>query len=105
MLTNLFRNTFRNTNTVNYDFKKLIGQNHHLNVLVGEEYIIKSEQTLTNTVHGFPKSFTSSNAFRLTSQGFPYSIDNYYSPDDILLSFFGRANYDYLSLLFIKCNI
>ncbi len=97
VLTNLFRNTFRNTNTVNYDFKKLIGQNHHLDVLVGEEYIIKSEQTLTNTVHGFPKSFTSRNAFRLTSQGVPYSIDNYYSPDDILLSFFGRANYDYLS--------
>jgi TonB-linked SusC/RagA family outer membrane protein len=96
-LTNTFLNTFRNTNTVSYDFKKFLGTSHHLDMLLGEEYIFNSQQTLTNTIHGYPKSFTSTNAFRLTSQGTPYTIDNYYSPDDILLSFFGRANYDYLS--------
>lgn len=27
----------------------------------------------------------------------PYTIDNYYNEDDKLLSYFGRANYDYQS--------
>ena len=98
ILTNTSRNSIRNTNTLNYDFKKLLGSaNHHVNVLMGQEYILTKENILTNTVHGFPAGFTSNNAFKLSTQGTPYSVDDNFSPDDILLSFFGRANYDYKS--------
>jgi len=98
ILTNTSRNAIRNTNTLNYDFKKLTGSiNHHINMLVGQEYILTRENIFTNTVHGFPASFTSDNAFKLSSQGTPYSVDDNFSPNDILLSFFGRANYDYKS--------
>ena len=34
-------------------------------------------------------------AWRLSTQGTPYMIKDYYSPDDKLLSFFGRANYNF----------
>ena len=97
ILTNASRNTLRNTNTINYDFKKLLNdKDHSLNMMVGQEYILTHYNTLTLNMQGFPDFFSSDNAFKLTTQGlYPSSIDNNYSPDDKLLSFFGRANYDY----------
>jgi len=98
ILTNDIRNTIRSTNTLNYDFKEVLkSKDHNLNVMVGQEYINEQSQSLTTVVHGFPDGFDSETAFRLTTQGQAYSIDNFYYPDDILLSFFGRANYDYKS--------
>lgn len=97
ILTNTDRNVIRSTNTLNYDFKKMLNPDHGLNLLLGHEYIYTQQNILGTTVHGFPTSFTSDEAFRLTTQGYAYSIDNYFSPDDKLLSFFSRANYDYKS--------
>ncbi len=95
IFTNTDRNTIRNTNTLTYNFSKLLNKSHNLNVLLGQEYIRGQEGTLTTTVHGFPNSFTFQNARTLSTQGSANSIDNNFSPDDKLLSFFGRANYDY----------
>lgn len=97
ILTNSARNTFRNTNTINYDFKKFLSDSHHLNMMIGQEYILQQSNQLTNTVHGFPVSFKSDDAFKLTTQGVAASINNYLYPDDKMLSFFGRANYDFMS--------
>jgi TonB-dependent starch-binding outer membrane protein SusC len=85
---------FRNANTLTYDFKKLLSSNHSLRLLVGHEMIDSESQELTSVVHGFPKGFSAAEAFKLTSQGSPQSVNNFYSPDDKLLSFFGRLNYD-----------
>ena len=86
---------FRNANTLNYDFKKIMGENHHLTALIGEESINYEVNTVTSTIHGYPSFFDFNQAKSLTSQGTPQAVDNYYNPDDRLLSFFGRANYDY----------
>lgn len=86
---------FRNANTLNYDFKEFLGENHKLRVLLGEEIIIKKRNVLTNTIHGFPKLFTFENAMDLSSQGKPFEVDNFTFADDKLLSFFGRVNYDF----------
>jgi len=94
-LTNTNRNGWRNTNTLNYDFKKLISDDHSLNVLAGQEYLMIQNQILRNVMHGFPSTFSFDEARKLTTQGKPNSIDNNFSPDDKLLSFFGRANYGY----------
>jgi TonB-linked SusC/RagA family outer membrane protein len=88
-------NRFRNANTFNYDFKEHMGKNHNLKLLLGEETINYQSNKITSTIHGYPKSFTFEDAKNLTTQGIPQSVDNYYSPDDKLLSFFGRVNYDY----------
>lgn len=84
----------RNTNTLNYDFKKLLNsEDHRLNVLVGHEVLTNQVRRLTSTIHGFDDFYTSNTAFKLTSQGDPVSVDNFYAPNDHLLSFFARANY------------
>ena len=95
-LVNRERNTMRSTNTLNWDLKKYLNENHSLNLMAGHEYIVTEGKTLTDEVHGFPQSFTAEDAWKLSSQGSPYTIDNYYNEDDKLLSYFGRANYDYI---------
>ena len=94
-LVNRERQTLRNTNTFSYDFKKILSEDHSLNLMAGHEYIVRKGLTLTDEVHGFPATFTADDAWRLSSQGVPYTIDNYYNEDDKLLSYFGRANYDF----------
>ena len=88
---------FRNANTLNYDFKKLLGKNsdHGLTALIGEEMINNESYTTTSTMHGFPNTFDFDSARKLTTLATPFSTQNFYSPDDKLLSFFGRVNYDY----------
>ena len=95
-LVNTSRHRFRNTNTANYDFKGLIkNDDHSVNLLVGHEYVITKKHANTNTVHGFPVDYDASTAWKLTSQGVPYTVDDAYSADDKLLSWFGRANYNF----------
>lgn len=97
IFTNTNRNSIRNTNTLNYDFNRHLSKNHSLNALVGHEYIKTEEVILTNTVHGLPSTFTFEDSRMLSTQGQANAIDNNFSPDDILLSFFGRVNYNYQS--------
>lgn len=95
-LTKEARSSFRSTNTLNYDFGKLIkSEKHHLNALLGQEYIVTRKEQLTNTAHGFPENWNAENCFNFTSQGIPYELKDYFYPDDVLFSFFGRANYDF----------
>jgi TonB-linked SusC/RagA family outer membrane protein len=90
------RHRFRNTNTISYDFKKILkSEDHSLNLLVGHEYVITKKHINTNTVHGFPVDYDADTAWKLTSQGTPFTVDDAYSADDKLLSYFGRVNYNF----------
>ena len=91
------RNRFRNTNTASYDFKAIFGKDsdHSLNVLVGHEYVITKKHAITDEVHGFPTDYDAQTAWKLTAQGNPYTVEDFYSADDKLLSWFGRANYNF----------
>ncbi|MCB0475871.1 MAG: SusC/RagA family TonB-linked outer membrane protein, partial [Flavobacteriaceae bacterium] len=89
------REEFRNANTVNYDFKEFLGNDHSLKLLLGEEMIISKDNEVFNEIQGFPKDFDFNTAKNLTTQGTPQTVDNYYRPNDKLLSFFGRLNYNY----------
>ena len=58
-LTDTNRHRFRNSNTISYDFSKLIkNTDHSLNFMVGHEYIITKERENMNEVHGFPEDYT-----------------------------------------------
>lgn len=89
------RVTYRNTNTMFYDFKGILSENHKMNLLVGQEYIAGQRENHNTVVHGFPLTFSFADATKLSAQGSANSIDNYLYPDDYMLSFFGRVNYDY----------
>jgi len=99
------REKFRNTTTANYDFKKLFkSKDHNLNVLGGIEYIKEQNTTNTDEVRYYPDFFTADEAFKFSSQGTAFSIDKYYNADDVLLSFFGRANYDFKSKYLVSAT-
>ena len=92
----LFRRRYRNTNTLNYDFAIVIkNDDHNLTALLGEEMTITKSNTLTALVDGLPTFYDAAMAWNFMASGVPSSSNNYYSPDDKLLSFFGRINYDY----------
>ena len=105
ILSDYIRTGLRNTNTVNYNFKNVWkNQNHHLKVLVGQEIFFNQSNNLISTIHGYPTFFGSDEAFRLTTQGVAQSINNSYNPDDKLVSFFGRANYDYKGIYLLTAT-
>jgi TonB-linked SusC/RagA family outer membrane protein len=89
------RQSLRNTNTLNIDLKKWLPEDHSLNLLAGQELIYTTNETLTSDVVGFDPSFTFDLAQRLSTQGKAQSTDNNFSPDDKLLSYFGRLSYTY----------
>lgn len=93
----LSRTKLRNTNTLSYNFEKLLGKNsaHSLDMMLGQETIFTKSNLLSNTVQGFPVFFTSEQAWNFTSSGVPFQANNYYYPNDLLVSFFARANYSY----------
>ena len=90
------RHRFRSTNTVTYDFKDIFkNSDHSLNVMAGHEYVITKKRINTDNVDGFPVFFNSADAWRLTGQGNRATVNDIYSADDKLLSWFGRANYNF----------
>jgi TonB-linked SusC/RagA family outer membrane protein len=89
------RRTFRNTNTLSYDFKDLLPKNHNMNFMIGQENIVISENKTTARVEGFPDFYDAQMAFHYSAQGSPTKYNQYYNQDDKMVSFFGRLNYDY----------
>ncbi|MDR0711395.1 MAG: SusC/RagA family TonB-linked outer membrane protein, partial [Prevotellaceae bacterium] len=98
------RQSMRNTNTLNVDFKKWLPEDHHLNLLAGQEVVYTTNQTLTSEIVGFNESATFDFVQRFSTQGNALSIDNSLPPDDKLVSFFGRANYDFKSRYLISAT-
>ena len=90
-----YRTRYRNTNTLNYDFSEILGADHNLTALVGEEMTITKSNQLTMMVDGLATFYDAEMAWNFMSSGTPASTNNYVNPDDKLLSFFGRVNYDY----------
>ncbi len=99
------RKTFRNTNTINYDFKDIIkNDDHNLTLLIGEETINKKSSSNEDRMYLYPTSFTAEQAWALSSQGTPYYSNKYNNADDNLISFFARANYDYKSKYLVSAT-
>ncbi len=92
------RKTFRNTNTLSYDFKQLFKKDdHHLDVLIGQEMIRTKSHDDLDEVRFYPALFTSSQAFAMSTQGTPQNVNKYFNADEVLTSYFGRVNYNFRS--------
>ena len=103
---NFDRMKLRNTNTLTYNFDDIMHSDcHHIDVLLGEEFIKTTSNTLTNWVEGFPDFFNSNMAWNFLSSGTAVSTSNYYNPDDKLLSFFGRLNYSYKGIYSLSATM
>lgn len=93
--TQVNRRTFRNTNTATYNFAQFLPKDHHVDVMIGEETITTKERLTTSRIEGFPTFYDYDMAFKFSAQGTPVKYNEYYQPDNKMLSFFGRANYSY----------
>ncbi len=94
--TDLTRQTIRSTNTLSYNFRDVFNDSrHNLDMLFGHEYITTKSNTLTVMVENFPDYFNSTEAWNKMGLGTVTSNNNYYDPEDRLLSFFARFNYSY----------
>ncbi len=87
--------TFRIANTVNYDFKKILGGDHSLKLLAGQEVIKTNSTEIASEIHGLPLYFNFESSKNLSSLGTPIYTQTNYAPEDKLLSYFGRLTYDY----------
>ena len=91
-----FRTKYRNTNTLNYNLSEFLKDDESsLTLLLGEEMTITKSNVLTMMVDGLNASYDAQMAWNFMSSGTPASTNNYFNPDDKMLSFFGRVNYDY----------
>ncbi|MBO5418657.1 MAG: TonB-dependent receptor [Bacteroidales bacterium] len=94
--SNTFRTKYRSTNTLNYNFAEVFTDDRHkLDMLLGAEYILTKSNRMSTTIENFPEFFDSSMAWNFMASGIPIAANNYYDPNDQLLSFFGRVNYDF----------
>ena len=93
---NAFRTRYRTTNTLNYNFSEVLKDSRHkLDLLIGQEYLLTKSNNLSTMVEGLPDFFASQMAWNFMASGKPVAANNFYNPNEQLLSFFGRANYDY----------
>ncbi len=104
--TDTYRQTLRSTNTLSYNFSDVINDSRHaVDMLFGHEFIVQKSNELTVMVENFPDFFSSTQAWNKMATGSVTSADNYYDPDDKLLSFFARFNYAYDSRYSISATI
>ena len=101
------RQTYRNTNTLSYDFKSIFGKdsNHSLNVLIGEETINKRSEVDEDRLSHYPTFFNAQQTWNFSSNGEnKYYINKFINADDNLLSFFARANYNYMDKYLVSAT-
>ena len=92
-----FRRGYRNVNTLSYNFGKIFkDKRHKLDLLAGEEYHFVKAHTTSIVAEGFPDYYNADLARRYQGTAELYaSADDYYSENEVMLSFFGRSNYVY----------
>lgn len=85
---------YRNTNTLSFE-KKRWKENHNFSAVIGEEMIVTKYRTIGSQVYNLPDNYGYEDALAFTVLGKAIYYNNRYPLSDNLLSFFGRANYDY----------
>ena len=85
--------TLQNTNIINYKKDNLF-QGHNLNVVLGQESYIKSNDYLFQDLEAFTRSYMSQDVWNNLSDGTNVSTIHFYNPDERMFSYFGRVNYD-----------
>ncbi len=82
---------FKNTNTL--EFKNRWGENHDLNILVGQELQMMKGELRTTNGYGYDASLKGQEVFNYIGSAKAYTAKSYVDPTDNMLSVFARANY------------
>ena len=90
---------FKETNT--FEYAQRFGSDHNFSLLVGEEQTITKQELRTNKYFGFDDKMTGPQVYNYLGLAKNWSNSNYISPNDNMLSFFARVNYDYLGRYYV----
>lgn len=95
VITESDNSTFRNANTLEY--KKTFNSDHNLSLLAGEEIVMKKNEWTRQTTIGYQEIYPARETIdKINSLTHKYRWKtNFIDPDDNMLSFFGRADYNY----------
>lgn len=88
--------SYRGNATLSYNFSNVLSKSHKLDLLAGTEYMMRKSGKETVLAEGFPEIFDAKMArlHRGSAQDIVSSNYLYYS-NEVLMSFFGRANYSW----------
>ncbi len=93
----------RNANT--FEYKDKWGDGHNFSLLLGEETIINHGEETYFYGYGYETTYTGENIFNYLNQATTFDYSNTIDANDNMLSFFGRANYDYLGRYYITATM
>ena len=102
---NYNRRTTRNTNTLNWDLKGILDGSSNLSVLIGEETIVEKSHKRSIRYEGLPDFFDYNYTFKFAGEAQYATYNDYYYPDNTLLSFFSRLNYNYKDKYLMSATI
>ena len=91
VMTDQKTSRLKNTNTL--EFKKKWGDNHDLNILVGQELQVMKGVLRTYNGYGYDPSLKGEEVFNYIGSAKAYTSKAYVDPTDNMLSFFLRGNY------------
>ena len=82
---------FKNYNTL--EFKNKWGDDHDLDILIGEELQMMKGELRTTNGYGYDASIKGQDVFNYVGSAKAYTAKSYVDPTDNMLSFFASANY------------
>ena len=93
----VYARTFRNSNTLSYNFQNVIkNRKHKVDAIIGQELSYRKSNEETIVAEGFPKNYDMDDCLRYRGSASLYSsANNKFLENEVMLSFFGRANYTY----------
>lgn len=91
----------RMKHTGSFDYKQTFNSAHNLDIFVAEEIQINKGQQYTMKSYGLDKRLTGETVFNHLSSAENYVTSTYVDPNDNLLSFIGRADYNYMSKYYV----
>ena len=92
-ITNVRRNKYTWTNTLNYSFT--VKDDHNFSFLLGHEMYDDQKTTNFQASRYFPKTISPDKAFSNMGLGTAYQATSSITTPDRMLSFFGQANYNF----------
>ena len=98
--TNETTSRLKETNTFEYA-QKFNGNAHDVSVLIGEEQTINKGELRTTYGYGYDPTLSGPQVFDLQGLASSANIRNYVDPTDNMLSFFARANYNYMGRYYV----
>ena len=89
--------TTRLKHTGSFDWKQSFDSKHNVEIFAAEEVIVRTGNLTTMRGYGYDKNLNGVSVFDHLGSGNAYVTTNYVSPNDNMLSFIGRFDYNYMS--------